>query len=73
MCMAWPSHSFVDGLSEKCINVYIRKKKKVKLSNYDCLLILMLLYVMLYIMHAYLMLLAALSIAVCLHNASFCH
>ena len=39
-------------------------KKKVKLINHDCLPILMLLY----IMHAYLMLLAALSNAVCLHN-----
>ena len=35
---------------------------------------LMLLYIMLYIMHAYLMLLAALSNAVFLYNASFfCH
>ena len=33
----------------------------------------MLLYIMLYIMLAYLMLLAALSNAVCLHNASFFH
>ena len=41
--------------------------KKVKLINQDCLPILMLLYIML----AYLMLLAALSNAVCLHNASF--
>ena len=37
--------------------------KKVKLINHDCLL--------LYIMLAYLMLFAALSNAVCLHNASF--
>ena len=22
MCMAWPCHSFVDGLSKKCINVH---------------------------------------------------
>ena len=29
------------------------------------------LYIMLYIVHAYLMLFAALSNAVCLHNASF--
>ena len=66
--MAWPCHSIVDGLSKKCINVYI---KKVKLINQDCLPILMLLYIMLYIMLAYLMLFAALSNAVCLHNASF--
>ena len=54
--------------------------KKVKLINHDCLPILMLLYIMLYIvlaylmLHivlAYLMLFAALSNAVCLHNASF--
>ena len=45
--------------------------KKVKLINEDCQPILMLLYIMLYIMHAYLMLFAALSNAVCLHNASF--
>ena len=54
--------------------------KKVKLINHDCLPILMLLcmmlyivlaYLMLYIVLAYLMLFAALSNAVCLHNASF--
>ena len=45
--------------------------KKVKLINHDCLPILMLLYIMLYIVLAYLMLFAALSNAVCLHNASF--
>ena len=39
--------------------------KKVNLTNYDCLPILMLLYIML----AYLMLFAALSNAVCLYNA----
>ena len=41
--------------------------KKVKLINHDCLPILMLLYIML----ACLMLFAALSNAVCLHNTSF--
>ena len=45
--------------------------KKVKLINHNCLPILMLLYIMLYIVLAYLMLLAALSNAVCLHNAIF--
>ena len=54
--------------------------KKVKLINHDCLPILMLLYIMLYIVLAYLMLyivlaysmlFAALSNAVCLHNPSF--
>ena len=45
--------------------------KKVKLINQDCLPILMLLYIMLYIMLAYLMLFVALSNAVCMHNASF--
>ena len=50
--------------------------RKVKLINHDCLSILMLLYIMLYIMLAYSMLLAAISNAVCLHNAFFpffCH
>ena len=67
MCMAWPCNSLVDCHSQKCINVY----KKVKLINHDCLPILMLLYIMLYIVLAYLVLFAALSNAVCLHNASF--
>ena len=53
---------------KKCINVYL---KKVKLINHDCLPILMLLYIMLYIVLAYLMLFAALTNAVCLYNASF--
>ena len=48
---------------KKCINVY----KKVKLINNDCLPIFMLFFIML----AYLMLLAALSNAVCLYNAFF--
>ena len=39
--------------------------KKVELVNHDCLPILVLLHIMLYIMLAYLMLLAALSNAVC--------
>ena len=42
-----------------------KKEKKVKLINLDCLPIIMLLYIMLYIMFAYLMLFAALSNAVC--------
>ena len=45
--------------------------KKVKLIIHDCLPILMLLYIMLYIVLAYLMLFAALTNAVCLYNASF--
>ena len=45
--------------------------KKVNLINHDCLSILMLLYIMLYIVLAYLMLFAALTNAVCLNNASF--
>ena len=44
--------------------------KKVKLINHDCLTIVMLLYVMLYIVLAYLMLFAALTNSVCLNNAS---
>ena len=67
MCMVLPCHSFVDALAEKCINVYI----KVKLVNHDCLPILLLLYIMLHIMLTSLMLLAALSNAVCLDNAFF--
>ena len=43
--------------------------KIVKLINHGCLPILLLLYIMLYIMLAYSMLFAALSNAVCLHNA----
>ena len=46
-------------------------EKNVKLINHDCLPILMLLCIMLYVMLAYLMLFAALSNAVCLNNASF--
>ena len=45
--------------------------KKVELINHDCLPISMLLYVMLCIILAYLMLFAASSNAVCLHNAFF--
>ena len=45
--------------------------KKVELIDHVCLPILMLLYIMMYIMHTYLMLFAALSNAVCLHNAFF--
>ena len=44
---------------------------KSKLINHDCLPILMLLYIMLYIVLAYLMLFAAITNAVCLYNASF--
>ena len=46
-------------------------RKKVKLINHDCPPTLMLLYLMLCVMLAYLMLFTALSNAVCLHNASF--
>ena len=45
----------------------IKKDKKDKLINHDCLSILVLLYIML----AYLMLFAALSNAVCLYNVFF--
>ena len=44
--------------------------KEVKLINQHCLPILMVLYIVLYIMLAYLMLFAALSNAVCLYDAS---
>ena len=46
-------------------------RKKVKLINHDCMPILLLLYIMLYIVLAYLMLFVALSNAVCSHNAFF--
>ena len=46
-------------------------EKNVKLINHDFLPILTLLYIMLYIVLAYLMLFAALYNAVCLYNASF--
>ena len=42
----------------------------IKFINHDCLPILMLLYIMLYIVLAYLMLFAALTNSVCLNNAS---
>ena len=45
--------------------------KKVKLIIHDCLTIVMLLYVMLYIVLTYLMLFAAITNAVCLNNAFF--
>ena len=45
--------------------------QKVKLIHHDCLPILMLLYIMQYIVLAYLMLSAALTNTVCLYNASF--
>ena len=45
--------------------------KNVKFINHDCLPILMMLYIMLHIVLAYLMLFAALTNAVCLYNASF--
>ena len=54
--------------------------RNAKLINHDCLPILMLLYIMLYIVLAYLMLyvvlaylmlFAALSNSICLYNASF--
>ena len=51
--------------------MYIKKLKKVKLINHDCLHILMILYIMLYVMFACLMLFAALSNAACMYNAFF--
>ena len=62
-----PCLCFVYGLSKNalmCIKIDI-------LINHDCLPILMLMYIMLYIMPAYLTLLDALSDAVCLHIAYF--
>ena len=48
-----------------------KRKKNVKLINHDYLPILMLLYIMLYVMFAYLMLFAALSNTVYLHDSFF--
>ena len=67
MCMVWPCHGFVDGLSKNAFMCIY----KVKLINHDCLPILMLLYIMLYVMPTYLKLFSALSNAVCLYNAFF--
>ena len=65
MCMVWPCNSFVDGLSYKCINVYMYKKRKklLKLINPDGLHISMLLHIMLaYLMLLYPMLLACIML-----------
>ena len=67
MCLVWPCHGFVDGVSK---NAFMCIKKN-KLINHDCLPISMLLYIMLYILLAYLMLFSALTNALCLHNISF--
>ena len=63
MCMVWPLLMVFLKNALMCI-----LKSQI---NHDCLPILMLLYIMLYIVLAYLMLFAALTNAVCLHNASF--
>ena len=60
-------------LKNALLCIYIKRRKKVKLINHDCLPISILLYLMLYIMLAYLMLFASLSNAVCLYNAFFCN
>ena len=70
MCMDWPCNCFVDDISWKCIHVY--EEKKFLLIHRDCLPILLLLYLMLCIVLAYLMLFAAVRNAVCLYNAFFC-
>ena len=49
--------------------IFKKRRKKVKLINHDCLPILEPLCLVMYIMLASLMLLAALSDVVCLHNA----
>ena len=75
MCIVWPCHSFVEGLSQKCINAY-EKENEVRLINYDCLPILVLLYIML----AYLMLFVCIMLlflplifanAFCFHSLSW--
>ena len=76
MCMIWSCHSFVDGLYKNELMCIYIKCKKDKFINHDCLPILMLLYILLHIMLAYLMMSASLSNADCLYNAFFsflCH
>ena len=51
--------------------IYVYMHTMFKHVTIDCLSISMLLYIMLYIVLAYLMLFAALTDAVCLNNASF--
>ena len=51
----------------RCI-VFKKERKKVKLIHHDCLPILMLLYIILYILQAYIMLFAFVFNAVCLHT-----
>ena len=51
----------------------IKNKNKVKLINHDCLPILMLLYIMLYIVLAYLMLFAAFFLLFVCIMLLFCH
>ena len=55
----------------RCLSLCHVCIKKVKLINHDCLPILVLLYIMLYVVLAYLMLFAALSNAVCFNNVFF--
>ena len=35
MCMVWPCHSFVDGLSYKCINMH----RKSQINSLSCFLL----------------------------------
>ena len=65
MCRADLAIALLMAFLIKCVYVDIEKRNKVKLSNHDFLPIFMLLH----IMPAFLLLLAALSSAVCLHNA----
>ena len=65
MCMVWPCNGFLMVILKNALMCI--KKKNVRLINHDCLPILMQLYIML----AYIMLFAALSNPVCLHNVFF--
>ena len=69
MCMAWPAIALLVAFLINALMCIYKKKKSVKLISHDCLPIFMLLYIRLYIVLAYLMLLAALSNADCLYNA----
>ena len=66
--MARPCHSLLMAFLKNALMCTKKKEeKKVKLILHDCLPILMIFNIMLYVMLAYLMLFAALSNAVCLY------
>ena len=68
MCMVWPCHSFLMAFTKNALMCILTK---VELINNVCLPISMLLYLMLYVMLAYLMLFTSSCNAACLCNAHF--